>query len=122
VVSRDSFAGRYLDRTVNNGDVEPVELIVSSMQGDDRLDQAKTSSRTPYAGISWDGIKATSMGTAYSYFYSEANRIGAHIELPEDYFAGLASPARSRLVSRYGKIKGRGSTWRLNRYRPFLSV
>lgn len=64
--SYDSFMSRYRDLPLGSvhGDAEPVELIVSSMEGDDRLVNAKVPSWPGCSGISWDGIKVHSLSGA----------------------------------------------------------
>jgi len=86
--SYESFMSRYRDLPLGNvhGDAEPVELIVSSMEGDDRQVNAKAPSWPRCSGISWDGIEVTPAGNAYWYFHGESNGVSLPIKLPEDYF------------------------------------
>ena len=89
--SYDNFVSRYLNASLGNvhADAEPVELIISSMEGDDRLVDAKIPSWPRCAGIVWSGIKVTPDGNGYVYWHGESNGTSSPIKLPEEYFARL---------------------------------
>ena len=90
--SYEKFVARYLNAPLGNvyGDAEPVELIITSMEGDDRLVNAKTPSWPRCGGITWDHIKVTLSQLAHSNLNgSESNFGGPTVKLPEDYFARL---------------------------------
>jgi hypothetical protein len=89
--SYDSFLSRYQNLPLGNAysDAEPVELIVSSMRGDDRLVSGKVPLGSLCAGISWDGIKVTRTGSAYSYLNGESNGVASPIKLPEEYLGRM---------------------------------
>jgi hypothetical protein len=89
--SYDSFVSRYLNSPLGNvhADAEPVELIISSMEGDDRLVDAKIPSWPRCGGIIWSGIKVTPAGNGYFYWHGESNGIGSPVKLPEEFFVRL---------------------------------
>ena len=89
--SYDSFVSRYLNAPLGNvhADAEPVELIISSMEGDDRLVDAKIPWWPRCAGIMWSGIKVTPAANGYVYWHGEPNGTSSPIKLPEEYFARL---------------------------------
>jgi len=88
--SYDNFVSRYLDRPLGtvHADAEPVEMIISSLEGDDSLPEG-TMPNWRCSGIAWDGIKITSTGIAYTYFQGESDGSGAPTNLPSDFLSGL---------------------------------
>lgn len=81
--SYDSFISRYRDHALGNvpGDTAPVELVITSMQGDD------LPARPRCFGLTWKGIKVTTTGTSSTYFFGESAGASAPRNLSAESFA-----------------------------------
>ncbi|MGD0098605.1 MAG: hypothetical protein ABSB60_19165 [Terracidiphilus sp.] len=92
--SYDNFISKYQGRPLGSiyGDDAQVEVIITSIKGDDRPEIAKNAN---CRGIAWDGIKVTTAGTSYTDFLGESAGRSGPIKLSANSFVRLEAFLKS---------------------------